>query len=100
MQNIVNWIILIGSLTGAITTIIVAVGKVVKKAVQPIYEKISIVDMSQCKNFLVTFLEAVSNGENISETYKQRAYEAYEHYSKDLNGNSYIHDRWEKLMKK
>ena len=30
----------------------------------------------------------------------KRAYEVYEHYTKDLHKNSYIHDKWEKLMKK
>ena len=29
----------------------------------------------------------------------KRAHDVYDHYSGDLHGNSYIKDKWEKLMK-
>ena len=56
------------------------------------------IDISQCKNFLVKFLGDIEKGLYIDEVQKQRAYEVYDHYINDLNQNSYIHIRWEKLM--
>ena len=34
----------------------------------------------------------------ITECQKNRAYEMYDHYINDLNGNSFIKDKWERLM--
>ena len=98
-MQIINWIILIASLITAITTICVFLKKVIRKGFEPIYKKIDNLDVNQCKNFLVTFLKSVEKGEVMDDVEIQRAYEVYDHYIKDLNGNSYIHDKWEKLMK-
>lgn len=99
IKDLINWIILIGSLLTAITTICVFCKKVIEKGFKPINEKIDALDINQCKNFLVTFLKAVEKGETMDEVETQRAYEVYDHYVKDLKGNSYIHAKWEKLMK-
>ena len=56
------------------------------------------VDLNQCKNFLVRFLADVEEGNPIDEVEKERFYETYVHY-KSLGGNSYIHDKVEKLKK-
>lgn len=99
MENIANWIILAGSLITAITTICVFCRKVINKGLEPINRKIDKLDINQCKNFLVTFLKSVEKGEEMDEVEIQRAHEVYDHYVKDLKGNSYIHDKWERLMK-
>lgn len=99
MENIANWIILAGSLITAITTICVFCRKVINKGFEPINRKIDKLDINQCKNFLVTFLKSVEKGEEMDEVEIQRAHEVYDHYIKDLKGNSYIHDKWERLMK-
>lgn len=99
MENIANWIILAGSLITAITTICVFCRKVINKGFEPINRKIDKLDINQCKNFLVTFLKSVEKGEEMDEVEIQRAHEVYDHYVKDLKGNSYIHDKWERLMK-
>ena len=84
---------------GVIITIIVAMKKMLNKQFKPINEKIDKLDKNQCRNYLVDFLADVEQGISKDETQVKRAYEVYDHYSKDLNGNSYIHDKWEKLMK-
>ena len=71
----------------------------VDKTLDPINENMKELDISQCKNFLVNFLSDIENAEEIDEIQKQRAYEIYDHYTNDLNQNSYIHKRWEELMK-
>lgn len=66
---------------------------------QPIYERIDEIDKHQCKSYLTEFLADVEIGIEKDEVQIQRAYEVYSHYVKDLNQNSYIHDKWERLMK-
>lgn len=66
---------------------------------KPIIDKIDCMDKSQCMNYLVEFLNDVKNGENKNEFQLARAHEVYEHYTKDLKGNSYIHKLWEEVMK-
>lgn len=51
------------------------------------------------KTFLTDFLSEVENGIEKSDIQLKRAYEIYEEYTK-LHGNSYIHDKWEELIKK
>lgn len=100
MNDIVNIIILIASLITAVTTIIVAIQKILKKMFEPINEKIDNLDIGQARNYLVNFLADVENGEKKDECQIERAYELYDHYTKDLHGNSYIHSKWQKVMER
>ena len=84
---------------GVIVTIIIAMKKILKKQFEPINEKIDKLDKNQCRNYLVDFLADIEQGISKDDTQVKRAYEVYDHYSKDLNGNSYIHDKWEKMRK-
>jgi len=47
----------------------------------------------------VNFIEDSKNGIQKDEIQKKRASEVYDHYTKILGGNSYIHDGWEKYVK-
>lgn len=47
-------------------------------------------DKEKTKNFLVARLNEIENGETWSDTERQRFYEQYDHYTNDLNGNTYI----------
>ena len=92
-------ILSLGELITAISIIIVAVNKIFKTKLDPINKSIEKLDENQCKNFLITFLKAVEKGEEMDEVEIKRAHEVYDHYIDDLRKNSYIHDKWEKLMK-
>ena len=84
-----------------ISSLIVAVGVIlanINKIFTPIYKKITDLEKNQCKNFLVDFLARVENNEKITECQKNRDYEMYDHYINDLKGNSFIKDKWERLM--
>lgn len=61
--------------------------------------KLTDVDLSACKNFLVRFLSDVEQGNPIDEVEKERFYETYQHYTDDLHQNTYIHDKVERLKK-
>lgn len=73
---------------------------VLEKEIKEVKDELSVVGADQCKNYLVRFLADVEVGENLSEAEVERAYDAYEKYTKSYHGNSYIHDRWDKLMRK
>lgn len=99
----------IAGLVTAITVILTGTYKLVntslKEKLDPINEtikktnkQIDILDEGHCKDFLLGFLSAVERGEKIDEAELTRAYEVFDHYTNDLKKNSYIHDRWEKVM--
>ena len=98
-MQVINYIILGASFITSITVICTFLKKVINKGFEPVYKKIDDLDESHSKNFLVTFLKHKERGEKMDDVEIQRAYEVYDHYIKDLKGNSYIHDKWEKLMK-
>ncbi len=93
-MNIVDLIIKFSSLIIAVGVILSNINKIFA----PIYKKITELEKNQCKNFLVDFLARVENKEKVTESQINRAYEVYDHYIKDLNGNSFIKDKWERLM--
>lgn len=47
-------------------------------------------DVQAAKNFLIRYLADIERGDPIYEAEKQRFWEAYDHYTKDLVENSYI----------
>ena len=99
MENIINWVILIASFLTAITTICMFCKKAISKGFEPIYGRIDKIDENQCRNYLVDFLADIKAGVKKDECQIERAYELYDHYTKDLGGNSYIHSKWGKIMK-
>ena len=72
--------------------------KPINDSINNLSGKVDDVDMNSCKNFLVRFLADVEQGNEIDEIEKERFYEVYEHYTKK-GGNSYIHDKYDKLKK-
>ncbi len=75
------------------------IDKSISKTLEPINKKIDELDINQCRNYLVDFLTDKENGVKKDDIQSKRAYEIYDHYKNDLKGNSYIHDKWNKLMK-
>ena len=99
-MNLVEIVILVGSLISAVTVIIVALKKILGKMFEPVNNKIDNLDLGQARNYLVDFLADIENGIPKDECQIERAYELYDHYTKDLGGNSYIHNKWERVMNK
>lgn len=78
---------------------LVGIKKIFSKQLEPLNSTLRQLDINQCKNYLVRFLADIERGEKLDNVEIQRAYEAYDHYTNDLKCNSYIHDKWNKLMK-
>ena len=51
---------------------------------------ITVLDKQACKNFLVRYLADIERGDIIYDSEKQRFWEEYDHYTKDLGENSFI----------
>lgn len=96
IADFLKWLVTFG---GSICTILFAFKKILDKSMQPIQKKIDELDVHQCKNFLVRFLADVERGQKMDDIEVKRAHDVYDHYTNDLKQNSYIHDKWEKLMK-
>lgn len=54
------------------------------------------IDMNATKNYLSKCFNDLKQGQELSESCKQRIYEEMEHYE-ELGGNSYIHQEFENL---
>ncbi len=56
------------------------------------------IELELIKMFLVNFINDTEEGNSKSPIQKQNAFELYDRYL-SLGGNSYVHDRWKKLLK-
>lgn len=51
---------------------------------------ITVLDKQACKNFLVRYLADIERGNIIYDSERQRFWEEYDHYIKDLGENSFV----------
>ena len=86
-------------LVGATITIVKSVQKVIKSAFEPIETKIDKVDKNATMNYIVARMDEIDKGTKLDGVAKMRFVEQYEHYTKDLKGNTYIHDEYERLKR-
>lgn len=100
MDSIVDIVIQLGGVVSAMAVLAAFGGRLIKKQFAPITESLTKMDISNCKCQLVNFLTDIENGVPKDEIQIKLAYEIYDHYSKDLKCNSYVHDKWEKLKSK
>ena len=98
--------IIIALITAGATIINTFISKNTSKKVETIQElkrdikkDLDSVKYENDKTYLTDFLSEVEAKQPKTEIQKRRAYEIYEEYTK-LNGNSYIHNKWEELVKK
>lgn len=97
-MEFINYIILIGTLVSAVTVIVTALKKMLNKLFEPVNDKLTKMDIQECRKWLVDFLCDVENGEKKDEVQYQLAHEIYDRYTKELKQNSYIHDKWVRVM--
>ena len=98
-MQVVNYIILGASFVTAITTICAFLKKVINKGFEPLNKKIDELDKNQCKNFLVNYLSDIETGLKTNPIRDERAHECFDRYTNVFNGNSYIKEWWNKLIK-
>lgn len=69
----------------------------IKKEIKEVKEETAKNNLSSIKTDLINLMELADKG-TISTEQKIRSYELYDYYSQH-GGNSYVHDKWEKLKK-
>lgn len=99
LGQIASTLAFILTLTGSISALLVGIKKIFNNQLKPLNETIRQLDINQCRNYLVEFLADIENGIEKDDVQIKRAYEVYDHYTIDLKQNSYIHSKWERLMK-
>ena len=99
-MEIANYIILIASLIGAVGVIVAALKRMLNKLFAPIYKQLSKMDVQQCRMFLIGFLCDLENGVAKDEVQYKLAHEVYDRYTNELHQNSYVHDKWDRIMNK
>ena len=70
----------------------------INKKIDNLDEKLNEVELASCKNYIVPYLADMERGGIPDEIEQQRFWDAYDVY-KQNGGNSYIHDRVNKLAK-
>lgn len=98
--------IIIALITAGATIINTFISKNTSKKIETIQElkkdikkDLDSVKYENDKTYLTDFLSELEAGTPKSPIQIKRAYEIYEEYTK-LNGNSYVHNKWEELVKK
>lgn len=79
--------------------IIKKLDKIIDAKVKPIEDSITEIGINDCKNYLVSYLAYIEMGKPVTTEETQRAYEEYDRYTVKYHQNSYVHDKWQKLMK-
>lgn len=81
-------------------------GKMMKEELKPLEQKIDgvgkqvkQVDIDNCKNYLQQTISAIKDGAKLDTAAKERFYENYDHYTNDLNLNSWVHAEVDELKK-
>lgn len=103
-------LIFIIGLIGAVCTIVHYFKKILTNAFKPTNEKIDNleknlaakidkVDKNATMNYIVRCFNDIDRGNTLDSASKMRLKDQYEHYVKDLNGNTYIHDEYERLKR-
>lgn len=71
----------------------------IEKSQKEILKRIEMVDLENCKNYIITYLSEAARGEQKDEIEIKRFYEELEHYYA-CGGNSYVRHKVEELQKK
>lgn len=99
----------IGIFIGALTTLITYFKTIINKILKPINSKIdnlqdisiqsrNNIELELIKVILVNFINDIEQDNYKTQMQRQNAYELYDRY-RSLGGNSYIQERWNKLIK-
>lgn len=94
IKDIIGFLVTLTTGIGALYFLLM---KGIKKLLQPINDELHNEKMKRLKSELTTFMYLAENG-TLSNEQKILAHEDYDEYIQN-KGNSYIHDKFEKLNK-
>lgn len=95
--------VIVGGYVKLYTMIKDKLGDIIGEALKPlndsileINQRLDVVDMEACKNFLVRCIADVERGQSMSETETERFWEQYDYYIKSGH-NTYVKNKVERL---
>lgn len=96
IESILLWLTGFG---GGIAIIVKAVKKAIEAGFKPVNDKIDRVDKNATMNYLVEVMDKVDNGHKLEGVARKRFFDEYEHYTEDLDGNTYVKEEYDRLKK-
>lgn len=102
MKTFFDWIIYVATFIGAVGTITGIIMKWLNKKLtailEPLQTQIHKMDVRECRRFLIDFLIDIEHGVEKDEVQWKFAHEVYDHYINVLKKNSYVKDKWERVV--
>lgn len=71
--------------------------KPTNEKIDDLNKKVDKVDKNATMNYLVRCIDDIDRGNGLDKTARKRFIEQYEHYIKDLNGNTYVKEEFDRL---
>ena len=99
LGQVKDWVVWITAFGGGLAIIVKAIKSTIANSFKPLEDKIDKVDKNATMNYLVRCMEDIEHGEKIDGVLRKRFIDQYEHYTKDLKGNTYIVEEYERLKK-
>lgn len=99
LGQIQNFMVWITGFVGAVFVIVKAVQKAIEKGFKPVNDKIDRVDKNSTMNYLVEVMDKVDKGHKLEGVARKRFFDEYEHYTEDLDGNTYVKEEYDRLKK-
>ena len=97
LGEVLTFIAFVSTFIGSFKVIKDTVIKTIDKTLKPLNDKIDDLELSSIRTDLVNFM-AEAEKKEVSHEQVTNAYELFDRYH-ELGGNSYIHDKWDKLKK-
>lgn len=94
----IDYTILAASLIGAVGVILASLRKLLNSIIKPLNDKLDTYEFESKKTDLINYM-CLAEKMDLTEEQKINAHELYDYYV-NHNGNSYVHDKWEKLVEK
>jgi len=102
MQSLLNYLIYISTVLGAVSAIVGFLtkwlNKHLKQMLEPLQKQIHKMDVKECRRFLIDFLLDIEHGLDKDEVQWKFAHDVYDHYTMELKENSYVKDKWERVV--
>jgi len=98
MNNILEFFLSVASLIGAVGAITAILKNFIASELEPLKSQIHKMDVKECRRFLIDFLVDIENGIVKDEVQWKFAHDVYDHYINELKENSYVKDKWERVV--
>ncbi len=98
MRQFADIIIYLASFVTALGVITTVLKRFLSKELEPLKLQIHKMDVKECRRFLIDFLIDIENGITKDEVQWKFAHDVYDHYINGLKENSYVKDKWERVV--